>query len=155
MRISQKELDQFVQSFNEDYFELLKLVSEGRFVGLEESFARLKDLYDVIKLMRERNRLEYNVKPLPFSIQDEFLRDKGFTDVEIAHINRFLINFSDYAGCDFEEFMSSTTSDKKKKTKLQRAKAKLQTTWRNRSSLRSFKPRRYILHPLVQIYQRG
>ena len=125
MCISQKEFDEFVQSFNEDYLDLLKQAGDvrGRFEVLVESFVRLKDLYEVIKVMRETNELEYKTEVLPFNVknENEFLKNFDFTRREIRRIKRFLKKFRTYMNCEFQEFMSSKTGDIKRDRQVQKA----------------------------------
>ena len=124
MCISQKEFDEFVQSFNEDYLELLKIAAIGeRFELLVESFVRLKDLYEVITVMYETDDLEYKTGTHPFNINDKngFLESFGFTKREIKRIKKFLKKFRANMDCDFQEFMLSKTDCRRKKSEVKKA----------------------------------
>ena len=132
MQISQKEFDEFVQSFNEDYLELLKLAAarDGSFEVLVESFVRLKDLYEVITVMREAYDMEFKTELLPFSLsnKNDLLKSFGFTRREIRRIKKFFKKFCSLMECDFQELMLSKAVDRKKRGEAHKAFIKSSST---------------------------
>lgn len=103
--LSQKDFDKFVDSYNADYFHLLRRASTGSYDCLITSFTVLKDLYDVIIKLHDSTQLEFHVVayPLTFRGSDAFLHSLGFAGEEIERIYGFLEHVKLTQGKEFEE----------------------------------------------------
>ena len=63
--LSQKDFNQFVRNYNEDYIYLLTRASQGNYDCLVSSFRVLKDLHDVIFKLHDATLLEFHEPPYP------------------------------------------------------------------------------------------
>jgi hypothetical protein len=82
---SQKNFNDFVRDYNQDYILLLTRASRRHYDCLISSFLVLKDLYNVIQVMYDSGTYTYDVLPYPFSFRadDVLLRQLGFDDEQI------------------------------------------------------------------------
>jgi hypothetical protein len=105
--LTQKDFNQFVRSYNEDYLYLLTRASHGHYDCLMSSFRVLKDLYDVILKLHEATLLEFQVIPYPLSFRanEELLSGFGFDRQQIENIFTFLDFVKQTHGREFEECM--------------------------------------------------
>jgi hypothetical protein len=105
--LSQKDFDQFVRSYNEDYIYLLTRASQSHYDCLVSSFRVLKDLHDVIFKLHDATLLEFQVTPHPLSFRanEELLNSFGFNRQQIQNIFTFLDFVKQTQGREFEECM--------------------------------------------------
>jgi hypothetical protein len=105
--LTQKDFNQFVRSYNEDYLLLLTRASHGDYHCLMSSFRVLKDLHDVILRLHEATLLEFQVIPYPLSFRakQELLSGFGFDPQQIENIFTFLDFVKQTHGREFEECM--------------------------------------------------
>lgn len=108
--LSQKDFDQLVRNYNEDYQYLLVRASQSSYECLISSFMILKDLYEIIVKFQEMDTFEFRVLPLPLSFRanDDMLRALGFGEEEIANIYGFLDFVKATQGREFEECLEGS-----------------------------------------------
>ena len=101
---SQKNFNDFVRDYNQDYILLLTRASRRHYDCLISSFLVLKDLYNVIQVMYDSGTYTYDVLPYPFSFRadEALLRQLGFDDEQIQNIFGFLDYVQKTQGMDFE-----------------------------------------------------
>jgi hypothetical protein len=90
--MSQEGFAKLVREYNEEYLALLQRASQRDYQPLLLSFSRLKDVYDVIQLLLNRNASELQVLPYPFWFRGNrtFLGILGFSSQQIQNIFGFL-----------------------------------------------------------------
>ena len=105
--LSQKDFNQFVRNYNEDYIYLLTRASQGHYDCLVSSFRVLKDLHDVIFKLHDATLLEFQEPPHPLSFRanEQLLNGLGFNGQQVQNIFTFLDFVKDTQGREFEECM--------------------------------------------------
>ena len=100
-------LTKLVNEYNEDYVVLLQRASKGDYQRLLFSFRLLKDVYDVIQLLFDRDGARDRAPSLPypfwFRANQSGLRTLGFNSEQINNIFRFLDYVQMTQGKTFEE----------------------------------------------------
>jgi hypothetical protein len=96
-------LTKLVNEYNEDYVALLQRASKGDYQRLLFSFTVLKDLYDVIQLLFDRDGAPSLPYPFWFRANQSGLRTLGFNSEQIKNILGFLDYVQMTQGKTFEE----------------------------------------------------
>ncbi len=106
---SQKNFEEFVANYNQDYVLLLKRASKQRYDCLISSFMILKDLYNVIQVMYDTGAYTYDVLPHPFSFRANYvlLKQLGFDDDQIQNILGFFDYVKKTEGMEFEDCLDA------------------------------------------------
>jgi hypothetical protein len=105
MSITQREFNQFVRNFNDNYLEVLGRAAAGRSdERLVQSFLWLNETYEVVLRLHDLGDVGYEVLMLPLSFRgnEEFLREHGFDEIQIERILKFLVYFRERTGPDLE-----------------------------------------------------
>lgn len=107
--ITQKQFDEFVGNFNEDYLLVLIRASNRQYDCLITSFSILKDFYDLICVLYDNGGLVYNelLHPFSFRADEHLLTRLGFQKEQITNIYEFLPHVKQTLGMELEEYVAS------------------------------------------------
>jgi hypothetical protein len=106
--INQDDFNNFVDSYNSDFVDLLKRASTGNYECLISSFRVLKDLLDIVSILKSKSNFEYQIQPYPliFRGNSSLLGQLGFNQAEIQMVDGFLSYVKDSQGREFEECLT-------------------------------------------------
>jgi hypothetical protein len=107
---TEKDFEQLIKNYNEDYLYLLIRASQQSYECLISSFMMLKDLHNVIVKLQGSGKFKFRMSPysLSFRACDDLLRGMGFDEKGIENIYGFLEFVKNTHGQEFEECLQGS-----------------------------------------------